>query len=190
MSRRTRWLNAKKRFNSRASMTLYRRRSDVGPDHFVIMHKESDGRELAIGFIHNPTRTNLTTLGAWEWNIEHHQRAGRSLPQWGTCETPPLLGRTPARANLIAGGRALRLRLLCKSENYSSRCGSSALAKVSRALSFRNEGGGSYEEISRSWSCCSLVAQRRRLWPLWQSALWQSACCCQCANNRFRKGVG
>ena len=25
--------------------------------------------------------------GAWEWNIEHHQRAGRSLPQWGTSET-------------------------------------------------------------------------------------------------------
>ena len=68
-------------------MTLYRRRSDVGPDHFVIVHKESDGRELAIGFIHNPTRTNLTSLGAWEWNIEHHQRAGRSLPQWGTSET-------------------------------------------------------------------------------------------------------
>jgi len=68
-------------------MTLYRRPSVVGPDHFVIMHKESDGRELAIGFIHNPTRTNLTSLGAWEWNIEHHQRAGRWLPQWGTAET-------------------------------------------------------------------------------------------------------
>ena len=68
-------------------MTLYRRRSDVGPDHFVIVHKAGDGREIAIGFIHNPTRTNLTTLGAWEWNIEHHQRAGRSLPQWGTSET-------------------------------------------------------------------------------------------------------
>ena len=45
-------------------MTLYRRPSTVGPDHFVIVHKESVGRELAIGFIHNPTRTNLTTLGA------------------------------------------------------------------------------------------------------------------------------
>ena len=31
-------------------MTLYRRPSVVGPDHFVILHKESDGRELAIGF--------------------------------------------------------------------------------------------------------------------------------------------
>ena len=68
-------------------MPLYRRPSVVGPDHFVIMHKESDGREIAIGFIHNPTRTNLTTLGAWAWNIEHHQCAGRASPQWGTCET-------------------------------------------------------------------------------------------------------
>ena len=62
-------------------MTLYRRRSDVGPDHFVIMHKESDGRDLS-------------TKGAWEWNIEHHQRAGRSLPQWGTSE--PLGGAMAA----------------------------------------------------------------------------------------------
>ena len=68
-------------------MTLYRRPSDVGADHFVIMHKESDGRKLAIGFIHQPTRSPLSVLGAWEWNIEHHQRSGRSLPQWGTSET-------------------------------------------------------------------------------------------------------
>ena len=68
-------------------MTLYRRRSDVGPDHFVIMHKDSDGRELAIGFIHQPMRSPLSSLGAWEWNIEFHQCAGRTYPQWGTADT-------------------------------------------------------------------------------------------------------
>ena len=60
-------------------MTLYRRPNTVGPDHFVIVHKESDG----------------TTLGAWDGtsSITNAQdrrpqigeRAKRSKRQW-----PPL----------------------------------------------------------------------------------------------------
>jgi len=48
------------------------------------MHEESDSRELAIGLIPNQ---HGHAQRVWEWNIEHHQRAGRSLPQWGTSET-------------------------------------------------------------------------------------------------------
>ena len=62
-------------------MTLYRRPSDVGADHFVIMHKESDGRKLAIGFIHQPTRAFLKRQrthvnAATLHHIEHRLRSG------------------------------------------------------------------------------------------------------------------
>ena len=44
-------------------------------------------RALAIGFFHQPTRSPLSDLGAWDWNIEFHQRPGRAFPHWGTADT-------------------------------------------------------------------------------------------------------
>ena len=74
-------------------MTLYRRPSVVGPDHFVIMHKESDGRELAIGFIHNPTRTHShdssepgngtsNIINVQDDRTRNGERATRSKTRW------------------------------------------------------------------------------------------------------------
>ena len=114
-----------------ARMTLYRRPSDVGPDHFVIMHKESDGRELAIGFIHQPMRSPLSSLGAWEWNIEHHQRAGRSLPAMGNGRharrrdgrTEGLLG-IGRRSDQVAAGHKAALVQRCRGATYDAHgCG-------------------------------------------------------------------